>query len=209
MCRCCRKPLRGIGLIGAGAGTTAAWLREYYPGARTIALEGNPAVEQELRANVDEAHIVNLNEALPDIGTPDLILFYAPEHLSDPWSVLARLTSRIADHATVIVSVPNIAHLSVSVPLILRSRFVYQPAGILDRTHLRFFDRSSAVALLNSAGLCVEKGLRLGLGGPKTRMLDIVTLGGMRDQLTKQFVLAGRRLQAGQTQGRVHWLRGP
>lgn len=192
--------------VGAGSGATSAWLRARYKGCRTVALEGNPAVEAGLRANCDVVHIVDLNAELPDVGTPDLVLLLdVLEHLADPWKVLSNIASIMAPHATVIVSVPNVAHLSVSLPLLFRGTFPYRDAGILDRTHLRFFVRDSAIALLNHAGLCVETGLLNGFDGPRTSLLDWLTFGRLRDRLTKQYVLAARRLGADAAQGRVRW----
>ena len=49
------------------------------------------------------------------------------------------------------VSVPNIAHRSVALGLV-RGRWDYGPFGILDRTHLRFFTRQSAVEMIEGAG---------------------------------------------------------
>lgn len=193
--------------VGAGVGATAAWLRARYGNCRTVALEGNPAAAAELRRNVDDFYIVDLNGPLPDVGTPDLVLLLdVLEHLADPWDVLGRVAATMAPHGTVIVSVPNVAHVSVSVPLLLRGRFQYRSAGIMDRTHLRFFVRESAVGLLNSAGLNVEAGLRNGFDGPRTRLLDGLTLGCLREQLTKQYILAGKRLDPGMPQGPIRWL---
>jgi hypothetical protein len=169
-----------------------------------VALEGNPGVSEALARNVDEAHIVDLNGALPNVGAPDLVLFLdVLEHLVRPEQVLAQLTANMPREGTIIVSLPNIAHVSVSVPLLASGSFEYRDAGILDRTHLRFFVRNSALALLNGAGFGVAQGLRLGLTGPRTRLLDTVTFGTLRNRLTKQYVLAGSRAIP---QGQVKWV---
>jgi 2-polyprenyl-3-methyl-5-hydroxy-6-metoxy-1,4-benzoquinol methylase len=194
--------------VGCGTGATARWLKERYPAAHVTGFEGNADLQSELASNVDEAHIVDLNGALPNVEAHDVILFLdVLEHLVRPDFVLAHLTTAMPAHGTVIVSLPNVAHLSVSVPL-LRGRFTYQDAGILDRTHLRFFVRESAIALLNSAGLRVERGLRNGLLGPRARLLDAATAGLLRDQLTKQYVMAARPMGRGMQQGEVAWGRG-
>jgi len=195
--------------VGAGAGCTLAWLKSRYPESHTIALEGNASNLNELRRNADETHIVDLNSTLPDIVSPDLVLVLdVLEHLVRPDEVLRQLTERMADGGTVIFSCPNIAHRSVSVPLLLFGRFDYQDAGILDRTHLRFFVRSSALALMNQAGLTVQRGVRVGLLGPRTRLLDRFTFGTLRDHLTTQFIMAGTREAPGVKQTRVRWLAG-
>jgi 2-polyprenyl-3-methyl-5-hydroxy-6-metoxy-1,4-benzoquinol methylase len=192
--------------VGAGAGATSAWLKSRYPGCTTIALEGNAAIRDELARNVDEAVILDLNGQIPDVGAPDLVLCLdVLEHLLKPAEVLKRVTSTMPDNGTVIVSVPNVAHASVSLPLLLKAQFRYQDTGILDRTHVRFFDRESVVALMNEAGFVVRRGVRLGFDGPRARLVDAVTCHALRDHLTKQYVVAGTRGAPG-NQGSVDWL---
>jgi 2-polyprenyl-3-methyl-5-hydroxy-6-metoxy-1,4-benzoquinol methylase len=178
--------------VGCGAGETLAWLKRHYPQAYRVGLEGNASMSRELAINSDEFHIVDLNGDLPNIGSPDLLLFLdVLEHLPNPEKLLRRLTADLAPGGTVIVSLPNIAHLSVSIPLLFWGSFNYVDAGILDRTHLRFFVRESAVALMNGAGLKVDRIIESGLGGPKTRTLDLLTFGLLRQRLAKQYILSG------------------
>jgi 2-polyprenyl-3-methyl-5-hydroxy-6-metoxy-1,4-benzoquinol methylase len=195
--------------VGAGAGQTSAWLRGRYPGVHIIGLEGNPAMLEQLRKNVDEPHIVDLNGPIPDVGAPDLILCLdVLEHLVQPEIVVAHLVRAMAFGGTVIISCPNVAHFSVSIPLLLRGTFEYSDAGILDRTHLRFFVRKSMVALMNQAGLMVRSGIRIGLEGPRTRLVDRLSAGMARDHLTKQYILAGERSDPGAEQGPIEWRTG-
>ncbi len=178
--------------VGCGAGETLAWLKRVYPQAYLVGLEGNASVSPELAVNSDEFHIVDLNGDLPNIGSPDLLLFLdVLEHLPNPEKLLRQLSAELAPGGTVIVSLPNIAHYSVSIPLLLWGRFNYADAGILDRTHLRFFVRESAVALMNEAGLKVDKIIESGLRGPRTRTLDRLTFGLLRHRLAGQYILSG------------------
>jgi hypothetical protein len=66
------------------------------------------------------------------------------------------LCRTLAPGGTVIVSVPNVAHLWIRLSL-LAGRFDYGDRGILDRTHLRFFTRRTFVAFLREAGLAVDE----------------------------------------------------
>src|SRR6476469_1077935 len=52
---------------------------------------------------------------------------------------------------------PDVRHLPFIVDLALRGRFDYVDSGLLDRTHLRFFTRSSAQELFTSTGYEVEE----------------------------------------------------
>jgi SAM-dependent methyltransferase len=182
--------------VGCGVGATSAWLKSLYPESRAVGLEGNGALLPELASNVDEPHIVDLNGPWPDVGTTDLVLLLdVLEHLVHPENALARIMETLTEDGTVIISLPNVAHLSVSLPLLLRGRFDYTDAGILDRTHLHFFYQESALNLARRVGLEVEKGLMSGLMGPKTRLIDRLTFGLMRDRLTKQYIFSARRRQ--------------
>lgn len=180
--------------VGCGAGATSAWLKTVYPDAHTVGLEGNAKLEAELRLNVDEAFILDLNAPLPDVGAPDLVLLLdVLEHLIRPERLLAQLVKVLPMAATVIVSLPNVAHLGVAARLLFRGRFDYEDAGILDRTHLRFFYLGSATALIEGAGLSIEQVAYGGLDGPRTRLLDKLSLGRMRDRLVKQYLFLARK----------------
>jgi SAM-dependent methyltransferase len=76
------------------------------------------------------------------------------EHLRDPWDALAFLATLLAPRGRAAVSVPNVAHWTGRRAL-LRGRFPYAEHGLFDRTHLRFFTRTSARALVAGAGLRV------------------------------------------------------
>jgi SAM-dependent methyltransferase len=76
------------------------------------------------------------------------------EHLRDPWAALAFLATLLAAGGRAAVSVPNVAHWTARRALLL-GRFPYAEHGLFDRTHLRFFTRASARALVEGAGLRV------------------------------------------------------
>ncbi len=85
------------------------------------------------------------------------VLFLADvlEHMVDPVKVLQRLRPLLAPQGKLVISMPNIAHYSIRKAL-LCGRFTYEDAGILDRTHLRFFTKKTATEMIQSAGYLVE-----------------------------------------------------
>ena len=74
------------------------------------------------------------------------------EHTPDPVAILKRLREAATEDATFIVSVPNVAHLAVRL-MLLFGRFPKMERGILDRTHLQFFTKDTALDMLAQAGL--------------------------------------------------------
>lgn len=79
------------------------------------------------------------------------------EHLTDPWQILRALHSNAREGADLLISIPNVRHKSVVFPLLFSGRFEYQDAGIMDRTHLHFFTRSSLLKMLSDTGWNVRK----------------------------------------------------
>ena len=192
--------------VGAGAGVTLKWLKTLYPKAETTAVELNPDLLDELKQNVDVVIIGQIDEAFARLKTYDLILLLdVLEHLPDSTATLRKLSKLLEAGGHIIVSVPNIAHLSVSVPLLLKRRFNYQDAGILDRTHLRFFVEDTAIKLLNDANLIVTAGLISGLQGPKAKLLDLLSFGLLRHHLAKQYVMLGQLGDRKIVQKRIRW----
>ena len=96
-----------------------------------------------------------LDAVLPPSPGPAQALVCADvlEHVPDPDTLLPRLLhTYLPAGGTVLVSLPNVAHLSMRLGLLL-GRWQYADKGILDRTHMRFFTESTASAFLRSAGL--------------------------------------------------------
>lgn len=76
------------------------------------------------------------------------------EHLRDPWRVLAELRTRVSEGGVCIACIPNVSHWSLLAEQ-LKGRWDYADAGLLDRTHLRFFTLETAVELFERAGWTV------------------------------------------------------
>jgi 2-polyprenyl-3-methyl-5-hydroxy-6-metoxy-1,4-benzoquinol methylase len=192
--------------IGCSEGHTLGWLKsKYFPNSHTTGIDGFAGNEAAISRNADRAIIADLNAPIPDIGRFDLILALdVLEHLQDADRVLVKLVSdHLAPGGSVVVSVPAISHLSVSLPLLLKREFTYSDAGILDRTHLRFFVEKSSVALMNGAGLIVDRGLLGGIASRKSRLFNFLTLGILKHWMTKQYIVRGTT--ASSQQSRVAW----
>ncbi len=77
------------------------------------------------------------------------------EHLPRPEELLEQIRGWLVPGGALLVSLPNVANVTVRAGLML-GRFPYAEKGILDRTHLRFYTRSSARELLERAGFRVR-----------------------------------------------------
>ncbi|MCK1295193.1 MULTISPECIES: bifunctional 2-polyprenyl-6-hydroxyphenol methylase/3-demethylubiquinol 3-O-methyltransferase UbiG [unclassified Bradyrhizobium] len=191
--------------VGAGAGATLRWLKEFYPKAETTAVEINPALLDELMLNADLAIIGPVDQIFAQLKSYDLILLLdVLEHLPDPRATLQNLAKVLNPGGRVIVSVPNIAHFSVSIPLLLRRRFDYREAGILDRTHLKFFVEDTAIRLLNDAHLNVTDALICGMER-RGKIFNSLSFGLLQHYLARQYLMLGQLSDRDFVQQKIQW----
>lgn len=77
------------------------------------------------------------------------------EHLHEPWNVVSSLEKLLAPDGIMIIAVPNLLFFKQRWQLI-KGHFAYSlNGGLMDITHLRFFDWHSVKILYENAGLQV------------------------------------------------------
>jgi 2-polyprenyl-3-methyl-5-hydroxy-6-metoxy-1,4-benzoquinol methylase len=115
------------------------------------------------------------------------------EHLVDPWRLVAQLHNGLAPQGVLVGSIPNVRNYLAVLPLFFRNRWQLRDAGILDRTHLRFFVRSTAIELMTSSGLELVSVHPSPLDGRKVRLFRKVTLGLLNSFTDRQYIVCVRR----------------
>ena len=185
--------------IGCGSGATLGWLRQEHHAVRTVGVEIAQAAAEMARSFADAVFCLDFEQNdLPGRAEKfDLVLCLdVLEHMVDPWAVVDRLARQYLEiGGTLIISLPNVRHYSVALPLLLGGRWEYEDAGLLDRTHLRFFTKASAKALLSHPQfgpvVCTAMGFD---GWSAKRALNAVTLGVFRELVTYQYFLSVRKV---------------
>lgn len=92
----------------------------------------------------------------------DIVIFNdVLEHLTDPWSALVLAKEKLRHNGQVIVSLPNMLHINNLLHIIRDKDFQYEPWGIRDKTHLRFFTQKSAHKMFVECGyeVTMSKGI--------------------------------------------------
>jgi 2-polyprenyl-3-methyl-5-hydroxy-6-metoxy-1,4-benzoquinol methylase len=193
--------------VGCAAGLLGAALKA--AGAAHVAgVEAHPGAAGEARGRLDEVVEGDLRSVrLPFAPASfDYIVFAdVLEHVPDPEAVLARYLPYLGADGRIVVSVPNMRFYLVLLRLLV-DRWSYTDAGIRDRTHLRIFTRRSLLALLEGAGLRLERLDRnyrlledqsqIGLAGALATRLVRATLAPLlfRNLLAYQYVAVARRV---------------
>ncbi len=165
--------------IGCGCGALLGYIKGIYPNTKAYGVELIPEVAKVA---------VHMGEVLcGDIEKIDLsweegyfdyiIMGDVLEHLMDPETVLKKLRKYLKIGGHIIVSMPNVKHYSVLLPLLRWDVFPYSDAGILDRTHVKMYTGTEIQKLIQKSGY---RSVRMGYCSYSTpteqekKMLDIL-----------------------------------
>jgi SAM-dependent methyltransferase len=139
----------------------------------------------------------------PDMDLPaghfDCIVFNdVLEHMLDPASALRHARRLLSPKGSVVASIPNIGHFPTIWNLVMKGQWEYVDEGILDRTHLRFFTRSSILSLFERESFHVERiaGINPFSRGGRSwliyRLMSLWPSAGIRDMRYLQFAIVAR-----------------
>jgi 2-polyprenyl-3-methyl-5-hydroxy-6-metoxy-1,4-benzoquinol methylase len=144
----CAAGAMGAEMLAKGALEVVGLERE----ARAAAI-ARTRLSSVLQVDLDSRPTLPFPDAFFDVITCADVL----EHLVDPGALLTHLRRYLKDDGLLVCSIPNVRHESVLVPLLVSGRFHYADAGILDRTHLRFFTITEFAGFLAQAGFTMEE----------------------------------------------------
>lgn len=154
------KPSR-ILEIGCAAGATGERIKTLFPECFYAGIEIDEGFSKIAATRIDLSVCSNIEQkSLSDIGFSkkefDLIICAdVLEHLYNPWKLLHQLSNLITENGYLIASIPNSQHFSILQEL-ASGRFRYQPHGLLDATHIRFFTFLEIVDLFRNTGWLLE-----------------------------------------------------
>jgi len=137
---------------GCGTGGNARELRQM--GWRVTGITVSPR-EVEMASECCEAVLLgDLNSGIPkEAGGPfDLVVFsHVLEHLLHPEVALREARRLLSPDGRVIVALPNVLYWRLRIKFLF-GEFKYEPSGIMDETHVRFYTFHSGMELLRSTG---------------------------------------------------------
>ncbi len=146
--------------VGCATGYMTRYLREELD-CRVSCIEIDPDAAEKAGAFSEKIVIGDIEEldCTQTLGMNRfdvIILADVLEHLKDPGRVLMRLRNYLAPEGFLLISVPNGAHGSLALE-VLDGRWKYREEGLLDRSHLHFFDRDTMSALLDATGFHISR----------------------------------------------------
>ena len=101
-------------------------------------LERDPAAASAAKRMLDRVvcgDAVTNVEQLPDAYFDCIVCNDILEHLVAPEDFLRLLKAKLSPDGNIICSIPNVRYFFVLYDLVIKKRWEYQDAGVLDRTH--------------------------------------------------------------------------
>lgn len=177
--------------IGCGEGVFGAGLKGERGDVEVWGVEADPAAAAHAVRALDRVIIGLAPAVLAELAGRRfdcVVMNDIIEHVVEPEELLVAVRAHVAPGGCLVASIPNIRHYTAVVDLALRGRWDYTDEGILDRTHLRFFTRSSMTDLLVRCGYRVTGVTGINRTGAKAfRLFDMLTMGRFRDMGHLQF----------------------
>lgn len=176
--------------IGCASGVFSALVKKER-NANVWGIEIEVDVAAQAQTKIDTVlvgNVIDLLEELPEKYFDCIVCNDVLEHLVDPYLVISALKRKLSDAGVIVFSLPNVRYFDNLWNLLVNKDWQYQDAGILDRTHLRFFTEKSIRRMFDELDyeLVTMRGLR-----PKHSLkfilLNTVFLGHLSDTRYLQF----------------------
>ncbi len=115
----------------------------------TALLEAKPYLKTSICGNLEDAKIWdNFEEESFDA----ILLIHVLEHLKTPEEILKRSLRYLKKDGKVIIGLPNVSNAKDRFNMLF-GKFEYTEIGVMDETHLKFFNYTTAQRLIENAGL--------------------------------------------------------
>lgn len=144
--------------VGCGGGDNAKILKE-----RNCDVDGITISETELMDAstwLRHGYLHDLEKGLPVAVKNNLydyvICSHVLEHICYPNKLLADIKECLNENGSLIVALPNIMHYKSRWKLV-KGQFNYQPAGVWDNTHFKWYTFSTGASLLTDNGFVVKE----------------------------------------------------
>jgi 2-polyprenyl-3-methyl-5-hydroxy-6-metoxy-1,4-benzoquinol methylase len=155
-------PLGTLYDLGCGVGSNLAVLGRY---GDALGLDGSAlavdAAHALGRTNVRYADLARGLEAISDIPAASgavVLMADVLEHLQNPTTILKECHKLLNPEGEIVISIPNVAHFSNRLGLLF-GMWNYGEKGILDKTHLRFYTKSSFQKEIQDCGFFIKQSM--------------------------------------------------
>jgi 2-polyprenyl-3-methyl-5-hydroxy-6-metoxy-1,4-benzoquinol methylase len=147
--------------VGCSNGATGRALKADDPSRSVCGIEYNAEFARQAAQDLDfvvhgDLNVLDWREALGDRKFDCIIFADVLEHIVSPQQCLQQAKPFLLPGGTIVVSLPNIRHVSALSSIFLKGSFPQRDRGIFDRTHLRWFTMRDGKEMLTTSGFKVS-----------------------------------------------------
>lgn len=156
-----RTPRRVLD-IGCAAGKTGEYIKHKFPQAKVYGVEVNRTAAALAAKRLDSVFAGKFEDfdfaahGIEPGSLDTVIVADVLEHIYDPWGVMVRLRPYLTADAQVLASIPNTRNLALMNGL-AEGDWRYEPWGLLDVTHIRFFTLKAIRRYFHETGYRVAR----------------------------------------------------
>ena len=181
--------------IGCGKGEFSILLKKQL-NAEVWGIEFDDASSLEAQKKIDKVLSGDINKhlsSLPDAYFDCIVFNDVLEHLIDPYYILNEIKNKLTSSGVVVASIPNVRYITNIKKLLIDKQWKYEDAGILDKTHLRFFTKKSIIDMFTSLGyeVIVIEGINP-IRTWKFGLLNFLSFGWLADTKFLQFACVAK-----------------
>jgi SAM-dependent methyltransferase len=146
--------------VGCGSGALGAAYRRRNGSVRLLGIERDPGAAAIARQRLDQVFVGDVEDNPLPFGPGERIdcIIYGDvlQHLRDPWAVVRRQLHALVAGGAVLICIPNVEHWGL-LERLFRGSWGYEPSGLLDGGHLRWFSRATVARDLEQSGLAIDE----------------------------------------------------
>jgi 2-polyprenyl-3-methyl-5-hydroxy-6-metoxy-1,4-benzoquinol methylase len=182
--------------IGCGSGATLIHLKQTGVAKEAVGLDIHASAIKKGRTHLDRVLVGNIETMEPNLPKNHfdaIILADVLEHMIDPDAVLLRLKKYLKTDGRIFASIPNIRVWYALFPILFKGDFGYKNAGVMDKSHIRFFCKKN-IRDLFSREYTIELLIpAIKTDSSKKGLLNKLTLGFFEEFLTPQYLVVAQK----------------
>jgi 2-polyprenyl-3-methyl-5-hydroxy-6-metoxy-1,4-benzoquinol methylase len=152
-----KKEVKNILDVGCGYGLLSRELKKTFPKLDFYGIEhakeasrSSQKILKLLQCNIEDIALIKRKLKTQKF---DVIIFSdVLEHLYDPVGIIKSYQSLLEEDGTIVITVPNIANIFSRLALLF-GHFNYSETGVMDKTHIRFFNIKNLKHLAKESNL--------------------------------------------------------
>lgn len=141
--------------LGCGRGGYLDLLKSKYQNLETWGIEidsESGAIAKSKGHNVSIGNAEKMIDDLPDNYFDLITCNDVLEHFLNPYIILEKLKNKLSSNGRIISSLPNIRYYKPMFEYLFQEDWKYREAGVMDKTHYRFFTKKSIQRMYKDAG---------------------------------------------------------